>query len=367
MSNANQVKIDKLIEVANKFGQIAQKVNESSKVRKKHAEDAMRNVDPAYKACQDLLSKFKSVSSLSLEYREKIESINSSMGRIGKAMEAQKGSIDSSSPKETQNNFNDFSSGLKKGQDSAKTLLEECKKIVEMDGGIIKKKEAQKRNIMQLQVITEVVLAEAQKAIDGSQSNLGRGKQLTENFQSVPKLIEEKNIDKLNELVKEANAGWILAEDVNKNSQSQLAFDENFNSFTQNLHDDSGEIEKSISEKAATLENMKDSTSALADFLKNGIPKGKAICDSTGGMLTGLDELSSINFDGKKFIEENNKINNEGIELTKKEVEYYTKLRQSVEDMTEATKYPIEGSGKNIENGKFLEEALKELIASISS
>ena len=56
----------------------------------------------------------------------------------------------------------------------------------------------------------------------------------------------------------------------------------------------------------------------------------------------------------------NNEIETKSVELTEKELEYYNNIKKAVSAMTEDTAYPIEGSGKNIENGKILEKNLQE-------
>jgi hypothetical protein len=49
------------------------------------------------------------------------------------------------------------------------------------------------------------------------------------------------------------------------------------------------------------------------------------------------------------------------IELTKMKIGYFERIRQEVASMAEATRYPIEGSGLNIENGKVLERYLRQI------
>jgi hypothetical protein len=62
----------------------------------------------------------------------------------------------------------------------------------------------------------------------------------------------------------------------------------------------------------------------------------------------------------------NNEIEDKSVKSTKKETEYYDQIRKEVAAMTEATAYPVEGSGRNIENGRQIEELLKSILAQMN-
>jgi hypothetical protein len=384
MISISQVKIDKLVKVAVEFGQIAQKVNESSKLRKKQAELAISSVDPAFKVCEELLKIFQTNSKMGKDYVDIIKSLEKTVGELLKDITKAKGALKKVKPSPGQKNYTkaitDLEVSSKKAMEIIKKLTQDNSEIVKMYDLIIKSKLAQKRNIMQLQVITEVVEQEAQKAIEGSQSNLKRGQQLSKNFQSVPKLIKDKNIEELNNLVVEAHAGWTLAAEVNKNSKSQLSFNQNFNSFSKKLHADSRSSEKKVLEKHET---MKKSAQKMADLAKilsqkiaifnKAVQKSKSVLNENKNLQethTKVAEkvkmISGIKLFEAKYKDTNNKLKLLTSTLTKKEIEYFNNLKNSVHTMTESTKFPIQGSGKNITNGKFLETTLKEIIAQIS-
>ena len=72
--------------------------------------------------------------------------------------------------------------------------------------------------------------------------------------------------------------------------------------------------------------------------------------------------LGAVNYDMADSSHLNNETEDSALKLTRREIEYYDGIKKEVEGMTEATRYPIEGSNKNITNGKNLEKYLKEVI-----
>ena len=75
--------------------------------------------------------------------------------------------------------------------------------------------------------------------------------------------------------------------------------------------------------------------------------------------------MMSLNYDMTESSHINNQIETKAVELTDDEIKIYDKIKDEAESMTEATRYPIEGSGKNIVNGKELEVLIKKLIEEI--
>jgi len=73
-----------------------------------------------------------------------------------------------------------------------------------------------------------------------------------------------------------------------------------------------------------------------------------------------------MNFDMTGAIALNSDIEKKAIELTRMKIGYFDRIREEVKSMTDATSYPIEGSGRNIENGKILEMYLKQILGRIS-
>ena len=78
-----------------------------------------------------------------------------------------------------------------------------------------------------------------------------------------------------------------------------------------------------------------------------------------------INKIMSLNYDMTESSHINNQLETKAVELTDNEIKLYDEIKDEVESMTEATKYPIEGSDKNITNGKELEILLKKLIEEI--
>ncbi len=75
--------------------------------------------------------------------------------------------------------------------------------------------------------------------------------------------------------------------------------------------------------------------------------------------------VSALNYDMTDNIHLNNETETRAVTISREELGCYTDIKKEVEAMTEATRYPVEGSAKNIENGKILEAELKNLAASL--
>jgi hypothetical protein len=74
-----------------------------------------------------------------------------------------------------------------------------------------------------------------------------------------------------------------------------------------------------------------------------------------------IEFVSNLNFDMSDSIKLNADLEKKSVNLTKTELEYFERIRDEVHSMTEATKHPIEGSERNIENGKLLEQYLRQI------
>jgi len=79
-----------------------------------------------------------------------------------------------------------------------------------------------------------------------------------------------------------------------------------------------------------------------------------------------IQSLSNLNFDMTDTINLNAELESKSLELTGMKLEYFERIREEVRSMTEATRYPIEGSKKNIENGKMLESYVRSILAELS-
>ena len=112
----------------------------------------------------------------------------------------------------------------------------------------------QNESIQKLKNLTVKILNDAEKAINGSSSNLDRGLKMVENLKDAGKYLKTNNKKELKKLKEESNAGWNIAADVNKSSRSQYKFAEKVNKFTQELYDDSTKISDIVLKKHHTAD-----------------------------------------------------------------------------------------------------------------
>ena len=198
-------------------------------------------------------------------------------------------------------------------------------------------------------------------------------------------MISDKNRDELNRLIVEANTGWHLAIEVNKNSNSQLEYAEMVYEYTKELHNDSLLIKELIQKKHTVFEHNLQIVTIVTvlisvkfkNFLEsvNTIQQFKTT-DENRSLLNDLQVLHditckeirgllSLNLDMTNASHLNNETETKSIELTNKEIELFESLKKEVEYITEATRFSINGSYKNISNGQLLEKSLKEIVSNI--
>ncbi len=275
-----------------------------------------------------------------------------------------------------------FAEAVEKTNDNITQIIKSDNEIVLMDNQLIMSKNKQVEFIKKLRTRTVKSLEEAEKAMDGSASNSKRGKQLCDDYQNVDKLIESDERDELNRLIVEANSGWNLAIDVNKNSISQLEYAEMVYEYTKELHKDSLIIKDLVHKKQHVFEQNLQVITILTVFLSvkfkqyldvekifKKFEETEINKDHLNDLLVLVDisckeikGLLSLNLDMTAASHINNETETKSIQLTDQEISYFEDLKQEVELTTEATQVSIDGSQKNISNCKLLEKKVKELV-----
>ena len=201
-------------------------------------------------------------------------------------------------------------------------------------------------------------------------------------IKNIEKLLEKGNIKEIKNLSHEANIGWRIAEKVNKSSKLQLDFAERVNYFTKQLHEDSVAIKDIISDKHVVFEKNLQNITVLTVYLSIKFKKYldvEALVDKLKCVRENVEYLNNfkayvkiackdiknisvLNYDMADTTLINNETETKIIDVTKKEIECYDSMKKEVEDMTSATRYPMEGSNKNISNGKILEKSIREMV-----
>lgn len=376
------------------FGDTAKKVNDSSKLRKTHSEEAMKFISMSRDLGKILLNEIESVAEANIKHRDQDNLILNTCSILNCNLDRQKNIIaglltDGYVSFEVKTDFDNRISSLENALNKASVNLQEIiqndNRIIFKDKYLIFKKKSQMKSLENLYSLADMILTDSENAIKGSATNLQRGLQMVDRFNAVDDLVKSGNKDELNMLLAEAHIGWKTAMSVNKNSSSQLEFAEKVNRFTRQLLEDSVAIKGIVNEKHLLFEENLKIVIALNEGISMEFKKyfgtdelisKIAFTDSNEAQIGTLSLLikiatedvkflASLNYNMTDSIQLNNENETKTVSMSDSEVRYFNKITTEVSQMTEATRYPIEGSAKNIENGKILEKELKSIIDSI--
>lgn len=387
----DQSKINILNKIAEDFGNIARKVNESSKKRKSHADQTLEYINKSIEIGEGLIKDLNSVAKMDKDLRDQNNIVLNTCLIINSNIEKQKKTItelketnciDDSKEKELLDKINYLTDTTDEAIKYVSDIIEKNNEIVLMDNELLTLKMLQKEALDQLKKDTDISVIDAQKAIEGSQSNLERGLEMVERYKGVQSLVEQNKKDDLTTLMQDANKGWNIAVNVNESSKSQFEFAEKVNQFTADLHADSNKIKDIVNYKHDYFESNIQTITVLTVILSLKLKKYLDIeeivnsiepNDKSRDQYTTLKifvqiackdikDLGVLNYDMADSTLLNNEVETNTVELTAQEIKYYDNIKEEVSNMTEATRYPVEGSGENITNGKLLENHLKEII-----
>ena len=384
---------------AQEFGSIARLVNESSRVRKAHTDEAINLIKQSIEISDILNHEFEIISradrtmrvhdtmtvSTCRILRMNVERQREIIEKISKGL-----SIDAALLRHLDERAAILERSISRAIEILDKMTTTDDAIILLDNLIIHRRQALRESMDFLKKLTLRILEDAENAIRGSSSNLNRGLQLVEELGRVREYISEGNREALEKLAEEANTGWNIAAAVNRSSMTQLAFAEHVNAFTEKLHEDTLEIRDLVMEKHQLFQNNLERSAELAVILSLEIKDYLAAEDIAASLKASADDtreirffldnlkayiaiacrdiqsLSSLNFDMTDAINLNAELESKSIELTGMKLEYFDRIREEVRSMTEATRYPIEGSKKNIENGKMLESYVRSILAELS-
>ncbi len=391
----NSNRIESLYKIADEFGSIAQNVNESSKRRKIHSEEMINVINKSLEIGDKLNRKLESVVDASIVQRNQdnivfntCKILNSNMIKQLELVNELKlsGTVDGSIIEELTKKIDELISSIREAINNIQEIIEHDNNIILMDNLIMNRKKYQQDSISTLKKLARISLDDAEKAIDGSSSNLQRGLDMVKKFKSVDQLVNEKKVDDLKQLAEDANRGWNIAVNVNKSSNSQLEFAEKVKEFTDQFHEDSIAIKEMVVDKHHIFEQNLQVITVLTVILSikfrkyldinNTIQKiefNDRIRNVMNNLVIFVDiackditDVTKLNYDMTDTSHLNNEVETNTVKLTREELECFEKIQNEVEKMTEATRYPIEGSGKNIENGQTIEKLLNEVISEMA-
>jgi hypothetical protein len=387
--------IDTLKKIAEQFGATAKKVNESSKLRKTHSENAIKYINLCQESGEELFKDIKSVGQSNKDLRKQDTVVRNTCIVLNANIERQKELITSLKnknilPGETTDRLlakiKEFEDPLKNAIDNITSIIDKDNILILLDNLLIFKKERQQEKLTKLKKLADMAFEDAEKAIQGSSANLERGLSMVENFNKADEVVAAKNREALKNLIDEAARGWNTATNVNLSSRSQYEFAEQVNRFTSQLFTESINIKDLVIEKHHVFEQNLQTITVLTvvislKFLRYlSIEEIISEIDETTSFNAELEDLkayitiacmdirniAALNYDMTDTSHLNNEIEDKSVKSTKKETEYYDQIRKEVAAMTEATAYPVEGSGKNIESGRQMEELLKSILAQMN-
>jgi len=392
--NSMEEVINNIYKTAEEFGNIAGKVNDSSIIRKKHSNNAIDLINKSNNISGKLRNRISSISKLNITQRAQDNLVLNSCLILNENIEKQKELTAKLHDVKFLNKsifgsiteiLNIFTESLNKALSVVSQIIDADNKIIFMNKQIIILKKFQEDCTNRLHELLIKSDEDAENAVKRSTENLERGSKMVEQLKIIKTLIEKNEFIKISELSEEANFGWNTAIIVNDSSTQQLEFTEKIFHFAKKFHGDSINIKNAVSERFETfsenLEQLVVLTVLLAvefqdyfrieDVLNNiKIDDASAETQKLFNNLTtfikiaenDITDLTSLNYDMAETLNSNTDFENKFVEFSEFEHEYYTEIKQEVEAITKATKYPIQGSEKNVINGQALENYLKEII-----
>jgi hypothetical protein len=387
----DKLKIDRMSAIADDMSSIAEKVNQSSKKRKQHSMNTLTAVAETIEIGNALEKDFDKIYNADHDQSLKDNGIVLTCRILLFNIERQKTKLsglknisgaNAEIIKKISQITDDFHASLLEALSSLDLIIEKDSEILFTDKLLKMKKKFQLNSVKAMKNITLMVLEDAEKAINGSAKNLERGKKIAEKVKKAAALAESSNVSELKNLSIEIEAAHATAAEVNSSSKSQYEFAEQSNQFTKNLHDDSLSIKEVVDKKHSLFEETLQHVTVLTVIISLKFRKYLAVeelynsMEYSGdirGTLNDLNVLSSVAIqDLKNLIELNynmtdlSHLNNEAeqiaVDLAEKEHKIYDRIKSEVEEMTRATAYPVEGSGKNMQNTEELIKIIKELV-----
>jgi hypothetical protein len=383
--------IERMSAIADDMASIAEKVNESSKKRKQHSLNMLTAATETINLGKALESDFNKIYLADRDQSIKDNAIVLTCRSLLLNIEKQKlilpdltaiSGENADLLKKINSLTSDFYNSLLEAFSCLDLILEKDSEILLSDKLLKMKKKFQLNSVNAMKSITIMISEDSEKAIYGSAKNLERGKTIAEKIKKAAALIENKNFSELKNLSGEIKAAHATAVEVNSSSKSQYEFAEQANQFTKNLHEDSLSIKQLVDKKHSLFEETLQHVTVLTVIISLKFKKYLEVeqlynsleySNENRGILNELNVLSSVAIeDLKKLIELNynmtdlSHLNNEAeqsaVDLTEKEYKVYDTIKNEVEQMTIATAYPVEGSGKNITNTDELKAIISELF-----
>jgi hypothetical protein len=376
---------------ADEFAHIAKKVNDSSQLRVRHSTLAIKFSKLSLDIGKILYKDMKKVAALNTAHRDQdsvtlntcnILRLNLTEQREILSSLDKTSAVDSNIKNKLTSLIDGLEGSISEAEENLKSIILLDNRILYKDRLLLNKKKSQVQALTNLINLGKMLKADSKNAVKGSSENLERGKRLAEEFAKVKAHISKGDDDALKKLLADAALGRETAENVNKNSATQIAFAEKVRDFTRELLLDANEIRDIVNEKHLLFEENLQIITVLTVIIamkfKNYLEAEKLISEMNFSgaeqsmifrlrslIKIALDDitfLTSISYDMTGTIQKNNEIEAKSVSMTSSEVDYFKKIGEEVELMTAATRYPVEGSAQNMAKAGELEKILREMI-----
>lgn len=393
---------DILPAISNDFAVTAQKVYEASLQRKDHITKAMEYLEESENAGEQLLDLLRSGSTSSIELRDRHNAVLNVCRILNTNVDHQLALIETIADLNEEESrvinalylaeLERSNKGLKAALINVVAYLEEIVRLsnemILMDKLVSNAKKYQKRRVEELKRLTLKAFDDAQNAIEGSQGNQICGEGLRADMLNIPLLADNEDIESIRQIKKQVVEGAERAVGVNRSSRSHFEFAENVNTYMRQLHDESLHIQKLVFKKHQIFEQNLELVSevaglvsvhffgylAIKDLIEYVLEKEnffrskliEKVYDLVAYMEAACDDIdyvTHLNYDLTGNISLNSRIEEEMVELTKKETGAFENTKQQVVLMTEKTRFPIDGSAKNIENARKVTEILDMVMS----
>jgi hypothetical protein len=379
------------------FENTAHLVNESSRQRKKYTGEAISCLDMVIDTGNTLLKEMKQISGqavlLSNRHMEALNALiilkrnihkqNSIIHSFSENSSREKEIID---PLAALNRNLDGS--VLKGISLFEKLIDKTNDIILLDSQLLNLKKFQNKKNLLLKRLAQIALKDADKSIENSDANHQRGSDFIKSLSQINDLIKSSDRNGIEAIIGTAAAGRKSASMVNISSKAQFVFTDRVNLAANQLFTGSMRIREMIQEKYRSFnENLETVTEIsilmsleLLDYLPAKALFKQMLADdisSAAGFPPEMDDLSALvisacddieslsglNFDMTENISMNSRLEASAIALTANEMESYNALKTAVEFMTEAARYPVEGSARNMDNAREIERGLKAVLS----
>jgi hypothetical protein len=381
-------------EKAEEFGSIERQVNDFSRLRKIHAEEAIGLIRQSMEIGDILAHEFEIISRTNRTMRDRDTTLQNYCLGLELNIRHQKELLrlltggphaDPALLEKLEEMSDALASTIQKAIILLNIIVRNDTEIVLMDDLAIRRKKLQRESIDRLKKLAFRTAEDAEAAIRGSAANIRRSRQLIERLDDIQRLVEEHRTDQMAGLIEEAIAAWNVSAAVHRSSVTQTAFTGEANRCIGKLHADSIAIRDLVITKDRLISHNHELVSELtvilsleikeflpaADMAEETLPDS-GMPDNVSSTLSNLlsymliacrdiGVISGMNFDMHGAIELNADMEKKAVELTKMKTGYFSRIRDEVRSMTEAAQYPIMGSGLNIENGKTLELYLRQI------